>query len=83
MLVVPPDWEAIPEGLTELKRCLAEEYGASLLLRPSSVPMRSPMPLAGVAQLLFTLFLSRPARRYPYTFVSSFAPSYCSHCPVA
>lgn len=45
MLLVPADWDAVPEGLTELRRCLAEDYGASLLLRMSSWPLRSPLPL--------------------------------------
>ncbi len=45
LLIMPADWEAVPEGLTELRRCLAEDYGASLLLRMSTAPMRSPLPL--------------------------------------
>ena len=42
LLLVPADWEAVPEGLTELRRCLAEDYGASLMLRMASRPLRSP-----------------------------------------
>lgn len=45
MLLVPADWDVVPEGLTEPRRCLGEDYGASLMLRQASVPMRSPMPL--------------------------------------
>lgn len=43
LLLVPADWDAVPEGLTELRRCLGEDYGASLMLRQSTVPMRSPL----------------------------------------
>lgn len=45
LLLVPADWEAIHDGLAELRRCLAEDYGAALLLRLSTAPMRSPLPL--------------------------------------
>lgn len=44
LVLIPADWEAIPEGLAELRRCLAEDYGATLLLRPSRASLRSPMP---------------------------------------
>lgn len=40
-LVVPADRDAVLEGLAELTRCLAEDYGASLYLRMAS----SPLPL--------------------------------------
>ncbi|WP_295822392.1 hypothetical protein [uncultured Deinococcus sp.] len=45
LLLVPADWDAVPEALTELRRCLGEDYGAGLMLRQASVPLRSPMPL--------------------------------------
>ncbi|THF84371.1 hypothetical protein E7T09_20415 [Deinococcus sp. KSM4-11] len=45
LLLVPADWDVVPAALTELRRCLGEDYGASLLLRMSSVPLRSPMPM--------------------------------------
>lgn len=43
LVVVPADWEAVPEGLTELRRCLGEEYGGRLVLRMASTPLRSPL----------------------------------------
>lgn len=43
MLLVPADWDAVPEGLTELRRCLGEEYGGRLLLRMARIPLRSPL----------------------------------------
>lgn len=44
-VIVPPDWEADPAALAELRRCLADDYGARLSLRQCSVPMRSRLPL--------------------------------------
>jgi len=43
LLVVPADWEAVPEGVTELRRCLGEDYGGRLLLKMARTPLRSPM----------------------------------------
>ncbi|PIG95960.1 MULTISPECIES: hypothetical protein [Deinococcus] len=45
LVIVPPDWEADPAALAELRRCLADDYGARLSLRQGAVPMRSPLPL--------------------------------------
>jgi len=33
LVLVAADWHAVPEGMAELRRCLADEYGASLMLR--------------------------------------------------
>lgn len=45
LVIVPPDWEADPAALAELRRCLADEFGARLSLRQGTVPMREPLPL--------------------------------------
>ncbi|MVN89142.1 hypothetical protein GO986_20600 [Deinococcus sp. HMF7620] len=45
LVIVPPDWEADPPALAELKRCLADEYGARLHLRQAQAPMKAPLPL--------------------------------------
>ncbi|MFC4427010.1 hypothetical protein [Deinococcus navajonensis] len=45
LVVVPPDWEAITEGVAELRRYLSEEFGAALVVRGSKAPMRSPLAL--------------------------------------
>lgn len=43
LVVVPADWDVIPDGLTELRRCLGEDYGGRLLLKMASTPLRSPL----------------------------------------
>ena len=43
LLVVPAEWEAVPEGVTELRRCLGEDYGGVLTLRMARTPLRSPL----------------------------------------
>ena len=43
LVVVPADWDAIPEGLSELRRCLGEEYGGRLVMRMARTPLRSPL----------------------------------------
>ncbi|GGO41785.1 hypothetical protein [Deinococcus humi] len=43
LLVVPADWEAVPEGVTELRRCLGDDYNGRLLLKMARTPLRSPM----------------------------------------
>ena len=43
LLVVPADWDAIAEAVTEIRRCLGEDYGGRLLLRMASTPLRSPL----------------------------------------
>ena len=43
LLVVPADWDAIPGGVTKIRRCLGEDYGGRLLLRMASTPLRSPL----------------------------------------
>ncbi|GGL12824.1 hypothetical protein [Deinococcus radiotolerans] len=45
LVIVPPDWEADPAALAELRRCLADEFGARLSLRQGTVPMRGPLHL--------------------------------------
>ncbi|MFC4424866.1 hypothetical protein [Deinococcus navajonensis] len=45
LVIVPPDWDTVPDGLAELKRYLSDEYGAVLLLRSATAPMRSPLLL--------------------------------------
>ncbi|GGK91229.1 hypothetical protein [Deinococcus radiotolerans] len=45
LVIVPADWDAVPEGVAELRRCLADEYGASLMLRQATAPLSSPLPL--------------------------------------
>lgn len=45
MLLVPADWVAIPEGLTELRRVLGNKYGATLDLRTATAPMSAPVTL--------------------------------------
>jgi len=45
LVIVPPDWEADPAALAELRRCLSDEFGARLTLRQGTVPMREPLPL--------------------------------------
>ena len=45
LVIVPADWDAVPEGIAELRRCLADEYGASLMLRQATAPLASPLPL--------------------------------------
>lgn len=45
LVIVPADWDAVPEGITELRRCLADEYGAPLMFRMASTPLSSPLPL--------------------------------------
>ncbi|MFC3834852.1 MULTISPECIES: hypothetical protein [Deinococcus] len=35
-LLVPAAWEVVPDGLAELRRHLSDEYGATLVLRPST-----------------------------------------------
>ncbi|MFC6667838.1 hypothetical protein ACFP9V_22390 [Deinococcus radiopugnans] len=42
LLVVPAEWEAVPEGVTELRRCLGEDYGGVLTLR-SPHALHSPL----------------------------------------
>ncbi len=42
LLVVPADWSSVPEGVTELRRCLGEDYGGRLTLRMARAPLRSP-----------------------------------------
>ena len=46
LLMVPADWEAIPEAVTEIRRCLGEDYGGRLHLRMASTPLRSPLAYA-------------------------------------
>ncbi|GHF31155.1 hypothetical protein HNQ07_000623 [Deinococcus metalli] len=45
MLVVPPDWDPVPDALADLRRCLSDDYGAVLMLRQGTRPMRSPLIL--------------------------------------
>lgn len=45
LVIVPADWDAVPEGVAELRRCLADDYGASLMLRQATAPLSSPLPL--------------------------------------
>ena len=45
LVIVPADWNAVPEGIAELRRCLSDEYGASLMLRQATAPLSSPLPL--------------------------------------
>ncbi|MFC4636710.1 hypothetical protein [Deinococcus hohokamensis] len=45
LVIVPGDWDVVPEGLAELKRYLADEYGAHLLIRSGTAPMHAPLPL--------------------------------------
>ncbi|MFC4426187.1 hypothetical protein [Deinococcus navajonensis] len=45
LVIVPGDWDVVPEGLTELKRYLSDEYAATLLVRTTVAPLRSPLML--------------------------------------
>ncbi|MFC4637895.1 hypothetical protein [Deinococcus hohokamensis] len=45
LVILPPDWDLIPNGVAELKRYLADEFRASLLIRGTDVPMRAPLTL--------------------------------------
>lgn len=45
LVIVPPEWEADPAALAELRRCLSDEFGARLTLRAGTVPMHAPLPL--------------------------------------
>ncbi|GGB62514.1 hypothetical protein [Deinococcus soli (ex Cha et al. 2016)] len=45
LVIVPADWDPVSEGVAELRRCLADEYGASLMLRQAIAPLSSPLPL--------------------------------------
>lgn len=45
LVIVPGDWDAVPEGVAELRRYLADQHGASLLLRTTTAPLRSPLVL--------------------------------------
>ncbi|QLG12746.1 hypothetical protein HLB42_17640 (plasmid) [Deinococcus sp. D7000] len=42
LLVVPASWEAVPEGITELRRCLGECRGVQTL-RMARTPLHSPL----------------------------------------
>ncbi|GGO37958.1 hypothetical protein [Deinococcus humi] len=42
LLVVPADWEAVPEDVTDLRRCLCENYGGRLVLKMESAPPALP-----------------------------------------
>ena len=43
LLVVPAGWETVPQGVTELRRCLGEDYSGVLTLRMARTPLRSPL----------------------------------------
>ncbi|MFC4637170.1 hypothetical protein [Deinococcus hohokamensis] len=42
-MIVPGDWDAVPEGVAELRRYLSDEYGATLMLRITPTPLKSPL----------------------------------------
>lgn len=44
-VVIPADWDFVPEGVAALRRYLADECGASLLLRVAVEPLASPLLL--------------------------------------
>lgn len=44
VLVLPLDWEAAPVEIDELRRCLAEEFGAALQMRQGTGLMTAPLP---------------------------------------
>lgn len=43
LLLVPGHWDAVPEGMAELRRHLSDEYGALLEVRPAQLDI--PIPL--------------------------------------
>ncbi|MFC4638532.1 hypothetical protein [Deinococcus hohokamensis] len=45
LVIVPGDWNVVPEGVAELKRYLADEYGATLMMRTTTARLRSPLAL--------------------------------------
>ncbi len=44
LLVVPADWGAKPEGVTELRRRLGEDHGGRQMLRMTRTPLQVPRP---------------------------------------
>ncbi|GGK42304.1 hypothetical protein GCM10008955_40080 [Deinococcus malanensis] len=45
LVIVPGDWDTVPEGVQELKQYLADEFGANLRVRKAMTPMKRPTPL--------------------------------------
>lgn len=43
LVIVPGHWEAVPEGVQELKRYLADEYGGTVMIRSTAAPLSSPL----------------------------------------
>ncbi|MFD1734661.1 hypothetical protein ACFSC4_31165 [Deinococcus malanensis] len=44
LVIVPGTWNAVAEGVTELKRYLADEYGGTVIIRTTAAPLSSPDP---------------------------------------
>ncbi|WP_189003611.1 hypothetical protein [Deinococcus malanensis] len=45
LVIVPGTWNAVAEGVTELKRYLADEYGGTVIIRTTAAPLSSPLIL--------------------------------------
>ncbi|THF88374.1 hypothetical protein E7T09_03990 [Deinococcus sp. KSM4-11] len=43
LLIVPGGWDVVPEAVAELRRCLADDYGGTLMLRQATTLLRSPL----------------------------------------
>lgn len=42
-VLVPGDWDAVPEGLAELRRYLSDEFGPSLRVHPTVACLPAPV----------------------------------------
>ncbi|AHX26576.1 hypothetical protein DEDE109153_08280 [Deinococcus deserti] len=45
LVIVPGNWEAVPEGVQELKRYMAHEVGGTLTVQRTPAPLRFPLVL--------------------------------------